>query len=216
MVIRTPAGGGRCYGPTHSQSLEALFLHTPGIRIAAPATPADAKGLLKTAIRGNSPVLFVEHKLLYGRRGPVPAGERALVPFGRARRVTKGPDVTVVAWSWMAVEAEAAAADLAKAGVHAEVLDLRTLNPLDMDTIAESVRKTHRALLVEEGCRTGGAAAEIGQRIFETAYEYLDAPIRRVAGADTPVPASPLLERAAIPSRDRIVRAALDLVAGKG
>ena len=167
VVVRTPAGGGRCYGPTHSQSLEALFLHIPGLRIAVPATPADARGLLKTAI---------------------------------------------VAWSRMTVEAERAAAELAEEEVAAEVIDLRTLSPLDMDTVAESVRKTHRLLIVEEGTRTGGAGAEIAAQAAEAAFEYLDRPVRRVATPDVPVPASPVLERAALPNAGRIVEAALEMM----
>jgi pyruvate dehydrogenase E1 component beta subunit len=213
LVLRTPSGGGRCYGPTHSQSLEAWFLHVPGIRIAAPATPGDAKALLKTAIRDDNPVLFIEHKLLYGTRGPVADGGDAALPFGRARRVTEGEHLTIVAWSRMAVEAEQAAADLAGRGVRAEVIDLRTLAPLDTAAVVESVRKTRRLLLVEEGCRTGGVSAEIGFQVFEQAYDYLDAPIRRLASPDVPVPASPPLERAMLPDRGAIVRAAMELAA---
>ena len=212
VVVRTPAGGGRCYGPTHSQSLEALFLHIPGLRIAVPATPADARGLLKTAIRGDGPVLFVEHKTLYGEKGPVPLEEDAALPFGVARVAREGADLTIVAWSRMTVEAERAAAELAEEEVAAEVIDLRTLSPLDMDTVAESVRKTHRLLIVEEGTRTGGAGAEIAAQAAEAAFEYLDRPVRRVATPDVPVPASPVLERAALPNAGRIVEAALEMM----
>jgi len=212
IVVRTPGGGGRCYGPTHSQMLESWFFHTPGIKIAAPATPADAKGLLTTAIRDNNPVLFVEHKMLYGQRGPVPAGEHA-VPFGAARRVSRGNDLTIVAWSRMAAEAEAALPVLADAGVHADLIDLRTLCPLDMPAVVESVRNSGRLLVVEEGVRTGGVAAEIGQRVFEEAWDYLDAPIRRVTTPDVPLSASPVLEDAAIPDRNRIASEAMALAA---
>ena len=211
IVVRTAAGGGRCYGPTHSQMLESWFFATPGIKIAAPATPADAKGLLVTAIRDNNPVLFVEHKMLYGQRGPVPEG-RYTVPFGKARQVARGSDLTIVAWSWMATEAEAALALLDDAGITADVIDLRTLAPLDTPAIAESVKRTGRLLIVEEGTRTGGVAAEIGQRVFEEAWDYMAAPIRRVTTPDVPLSASPALEHAAIPDRHRIATEAVALV----
>jgi pyruvate dehydrogenase E1 component beta subunit len=212
LVVRTVAGGGRQYGPTHSQSLEAWFVHTPGIKVVAPATPADAKGLLKSAIRDRNPVLFVEHKRLYGRTGAVPSGRMQPVPIGRARRVTEGRDLTLIAWSWMSVEAEEAVGELADRGIGAELIDLRSLNPLDVDTLAASARQTGRVLIVEEGCRTGGVSAEIAFRIFEEAHDYLDAPIGRVAGADVPVPASPVLEKAALPDKAAIVEAAMRLV----
>ncbi len=212
LVIRTPAGGGRGYGPTHSQSFEALFLHIPGLRIAVPSVPADAKGLLQTAIRDDNPVLFVEHKLLYRLRGPVPRGLGSGTPFGRARIVLPGRDLTVLAWSWMTHEAERAARNLSREGISAEVIDLRTLCPLDMETLAASVRKTGRVVIAEEGCRTGGAAAEIATCVFESCHEYLDAPIIRIAAADTPVPASPTLERAMIPDHHRIAEAARNLM----
>ncbi len=214
LVLRTPGGGGRCYGPTHSQSLESLFMHMPGMRIVVPSTPADAKGLLKSAIRDDNPVLFVEHKMLYGRRGPVSEDADETVPFGQARCLREGEDITIVAWSWMAAEAEIAAEELDGCGVHAEVLDLRTLAPLDMASILASVKKTGRLLIVEEGCRTGGVAAEIGAQVFEQAYDYLSAPLRRLTAPDIPIPASPVLEKAALPDRDRIVQAALALAQG--
>lgn len=212
IVVRLVAGGGRSYGPTHSQSLEAWFLHVPGLKVAAPATPADAKGLMKTAIRDDNPVVFIEHKLLYGQRQDVkdPMGP---LPFGKARRVTQGRDVTIVAYSWMVYEAERATAELRAAGIEAELLDLRTLCPLDMKTVVESVRKTGRVVLVEEGCRTGGVCAEIGFRIFEHAHDYLDAPIARVATPDIPIPSSRALERAAIPDAGRIADTAKRLLA---
>ena len=215
LVLRTPAGGGRCYGPTHSQDLTAWFLHVPGIRIAVPATPADAKGLLKAAIRDDNPVLFVEHKMLYGRRGDVPADSEFTVPFGKARVAREGTDITIVAWSWMAAEAEAAATDLAAQGVSAEVIDLRTLAPLDIDSLIESVRKTSRVLIVEEASRTGGVAAALAAQLAEYVYEYLDAPIRRLAAPDVPIPASPPLEKAMLPSRQTIAQAAREMVQGR-
>jgi pyruvate/2-oxoglutarate/acetoin dehydrogenase E1 component len=212
LVVRTPGGGGRCYGPTHSQSLEAWFTHAPGIKVVAPATPADAKGLLKSAVRDGNPVLFVEHKMLYGRRGPVPEDADFTVPIGVARVVGSGKDLTIVAWSAMAAEAEKALPALAESGVKAELIDLRTLSPLDSATVAASVKKTGRALIVEEGCKTGGLSAEIGFQIFERAYEYLDAPIRRLAAPDVPVPASPVLEAAMRPDCAAIVRAATEMI----
>ncbi len=211
LVLRTAGGGGRCYGATHSQTLESWFLHTPGIKIATPATPADAKGLLTAAVRDNNPVLFIEHKMLYPTRGPVPEGEH-IVEFGNARRVREGDDVTIVAWSWMSHEAEAAAAELEDCGVYADLFDLRTLAPLDLEAVTESVQETGRVMIVEEGCKTGGVGAEIAARLFERVYEYLDAPITRIASPDIPVPASPVLEKAMLPNRDKIVQAALSLV----
>ncbi len=212
LVLRAVGGGGRCYGPTHSQSLEAWFTHVPGLKVVAPSTPADAKGLLKAAIRDDNPVVFMEHKLLYGSRGDVPEGDEAFVPLGKARLARVGTDITIVAWSWMAAEAERAAVVLDEQGISAEVVDLRTLVPLDIETVLASVRKTHRVLIVQEASKTGGFGAEVGCRIFENAYDYLDAPLRRLAVPDVPLSASPLLEQAAIPDRQRIMQAAAELV----
>ncbi len=214
LVLRTVGGGGRCYGPTHSQSLEAWFTHAPGLKVVAPATPADAKGLLKASIRDDNPVVFMEHKLLYGCRGDVPDGADVLVPLGQARLARTGSDITIIAWSWMAAEAERAAVDLEAQGVSAEVVDLRTLVPLDIETVMASVRKTHRVLIVQEACQTGGFGAEVACRVFEGAHDYLDAPIRRLATQDVPLSASPILERAAMPDRFRIAQAAAELVRG--
>jgi len=208
LVVRTPAGGGRGYGPTHSQSFEAWFLQVPGLWIAVPSAPADAVGLLRTAIRGKNPVLFVEHKRLYGITGEVAVAGPA-IPFGRARRVRRGRDLTMVAWSRMVVEAMAAADRLSAEGLEAEVLDLRTLTPLDLESVVESVRRTHRLLIVDEGVRRGGVAADLAAQVGEAVFEYLDAPIRRVTAPDIPIPAVPILERAALPDADRIAREAL-------
>lgn len=213
LVVRTPAGGGRCYGATHSQSLEAWFLHAPGLKVVAPSTPADAKGLLLAAIRDDNPVLFVEHKLLYATVGEVPDGDDAL-PLGRAAVRRQGSDVTVVSYSHSVLLALEAAAQLAERGVSAEVVDLRTLAPMDVDTVLASVRKTGRLVCVEEGARTGGVGAEIAARVAEEAYEYLDAPIRRVAAIDAPLPFSPPLEAAALPSAAGIAAACERLVHG--
>lgn len=212
LVVRTACGAGRCYGPTHSQTFEAWFAHTPGLKVVAPSTPVDAKGLLKSAIRDDNPVIFLEHKLLYNVRADVAAGSDGRVPLGRSLRVTEGSDITIVAWSYMAHLAREAVAELAREDVSAELIDLRTLAPMDIETVSESVRKTGRVLIVEEGPRTGGVGAEIGARLFETAYDYLDAPLQRLAGSDNPIPASPALEGAMIPDVDRIVDAAIALV----
>jgi pyruvate/2-oxoglutarate/acetoin dehydrogenase E1 component len=214
LVVRTVSGGGRGYGPTHSQSLEAWFTHVPGLKVVAPATPGDAKGLLKAAIRDDNPVVFMEHKVLYGRHGDVPESPDFVVPLGRARLARSGSAVTIIAWSAMAAEAELAADDLGSRGVSAEVVDLRSLVPLDVATIAASARKTHRVLIVQEACRTGGFGAEVACRIFESAHDYLEAPIRRLAVPDVPLSASPVLEHAAIPDRSRIAQAAMELVQG--
>jgi pyruvate/2-oxoglutarate/acetoin dehydrogenase E1 component len=211
LVIRTPAGGGRSYGATHSQSLEAWFLHVPGIKVIAPATPADAKGLLKSAIRDDNPVLCVEHKLLYATTGPVPDGDVA-EPLGQAAIRREGTDVTLVAYSYYVGVALQAAEALARDGIEAEVVDLRTLVPLDTEAVLDSVRKTGRLVCIEEGTRTGGVGAEIAARVAEEAYEYLDAPIRRVATPDIPIPFSPVLEDAALPKVDGIIRTVTELL----
>ena len=212
LVIRTPGGAGRRYGPTHSQSLEAWFRHVPGIKIAAPSTPADAKGLLKTAIRDDNPVLFLEGKALYSTRGPVPEDNDFLIPFGQARVAAEGDDLTIVAWSRMAFEAMEAAKRLQKSGAEADVIDLRTLNPLDMQTVVDSACKTGRVLIVDEAPRSCGLSAEIAARLFDEAFDYLDAPVRRLTAPDIPISASPTLEDAALPDRNKIAEAAIDLV----
>jgi pyruvate/2-oxoglutarate/acetoin dehydrogenase E1 component len=211
LVIRTPAGGGRSYGATHSQSLEAWFLHVPGLKVIAPATPADAKGLLKSAIRDDNPVLCVEHKLLYATTGPVPDGDVA-EPLGQAAIRRGGTDVTLVTYSYYVGVALQAAEALARDGIEAEVVDLRTLVPLDTEAVLDSVRKTGRLVCIEEGTRTGGVGAEIAARVAEEAYEYLDAPIRRVATPDIPIPFSPVLEDAALPKVDGIIRTVTELL----
>ncbi len=210
LVVRTPAGGGRCYGATHSQSLEAWFLHVPGLKVIAPATPADAKGLLLAAIRDDNPVLCVEHKLLYATSGPVPDGSE-VVPIGQALVRRAGKDVTLVAYSYYVGVTLQAAEELAAAGIDAEVIDLRTLAPMDTEAVLASVRKTGRLVCIEEGTRSGGVGAEIAARVAESAYEYLDAPIRRIAATDTPIPFSPALEPVVLPQMDDIVRVVLDL-----
>jgi pyruvate dehydrogenase E1 component beta subunit len=207
IVIRAPQGGGHQLGAQHSQSLEAYFIHCPGLRVVIPATPADAKGLLKTAIRQNDPVMFLEHESLYGMKGEVPEGEH-LVPFGVARVAREGKDLTIVTYSKCLFDALSAAEALENEGIDAEVIDLRTLNPLDLKTVVESIRKTGKAIVVYEGWRTGGAGAEIAAQIYEAAFDDLDAPVERVATLDVPMPYNKHLEKAALPGAGDIVKAA--------
>jgi pyruvate/2-oxoglutarate/acetoin dehydrogenase E1 component len=215
LVVRMPQGAGHQLGPTHSHCLEALFMHVPGLLVAVPSTAADAKGLLKTAIRDDNPVIFIEHESLYGVRGEVPEDEEHLVGFGRARTVREGTDVTIVGISRMALTAERAANTLAEEhGVAAEVIDPRTLRPLDLDTILESVRKTNRAVIVEEGWPHGGIGANLSALITEQAFDYLDAPVQRVTGADVHMPYSKRLEQAAIPHEEHVVKACLATLSG--
>jgi pyruvate dehydrogenase E1 component beta subunit len=209
LVVRFPQGGGHQLGPTHSHTLEAMFLHVPGLLVAVPSTPADAKGLLKAAIRDDNPVIFIEHETLYGMRGDVPDNGGPL-RFGEAAIRREGNDVTLVGISRMAVTAERAAERLAsEEEIDAEVIDPRTLRPLDLDTILESVRKTNRCVVVEEGWPHGGVGANIAALVQEQAFDYLDAPIQRVTGADVPMPYSKVLEQAAIPHEEHVVKAAV-------
>ncbi|MDX6652066.1 MAG: pyruvate dehydrogenase component beta subunit [Solirubrobacterales bacterium] len=215
LVIRMPGGGGHQLGPTHSHSFEALFLQVPGLLVACPSTPADGKGLLKTAIRNDNPVIFLEHESLYGARGEVPDDDDHTVPFGRAAIRREGTDLTVIAVLRMAQIAEQAAKTLANEhGVEAEVIDPRTLRPLDLETILESVRKTNRVVVVEEGWPHGGVGANLAALIQEQAFDYLDAPIQRVTGADVPMPYSKRMEQAAIPHQEHVVSAALATLEG--
>jgi pyruvate dehydrogenase E1 component beta subunit len=206
LVIRTPFGGGVNIAAHHSQSLEAWFMHVPGLLVVAPSTPYDAKGLLKTSIRNDNPVFFCEHKLLYPIKGAIPE-ETYTVPLGSARVAKEGTDITIIATMFMVNEAISAADTLEKEGVSAEVLDPRTLVPLDTDAIVNSVRKTGRAVVVCEGCKTAGVGAEIAAVIAEEAIDYLDAPLTRVAAPDTPIPFSPPLEKAVLPNKDTIIKA---------
>jgi pyruvate dehydrogenase E1 component beta subunit len=209
MVIRMPGGAGHQLGPTHSHNFEALYLHIPGLLVAVPSTAADAKGLLKAAIRDDNPVVFIEHETLYGRRGEVPENGEPM-RFGEAAIRREGEDVTIVAISRMAETALKAAETLASEHeIEAEVIDPRTLRPLDLDTILESVRKTNRAIIAEEGWPHGGVGANLAALIQEQAFDYLDAPVGRVTGADVPMPYSKPLEQAAFPHEEHVVRAAL-------
>ncbi len=213
IVVRLPSGGGFSGGPFHSQNPESSFAHIPGLKVVCPATPEDAKGLLVTAIEDPNPVLFFEHKHLYRRiKGEVP-DERYTVPFGRARIHRAGDDVTVITWGAMVWTAAEAADRLATDGVSVEVIDLRTLIPWDRETVLESVRRTSRALVLHEDTRTGGFGAEILATVAEEAFEDLDAPLRRIAAPDAPVPFSPPLERAFIPQVDDVVAGLRELAA---
>jgi len=212
MVIRLPGGSGTGAAAQHSQSLEAWFAHVPGLKVVQPSTPHDAKGLLLAAIDDPNPVLIFEHKLLYKTKGPVPAAPYR-VPIGQAAVRRAGTDLTIVGSSIMALRAGAAAERLAGEGIDVEVIDLRSLRPIDFPTIAASVRKTHRLLVVYEGVKTMGIGAEISAAIAEgDAFDFLDAPIARLGGADVPIPYNPVLERAAVPQEPDIVAAAERLV----
>jgi pyruvate dehydrogenase E1 component beta subunit len=215
LVVRMPGGGGHQLGPTHSHSLEAMFLQIPGLLVACPSTPADGKGLLKRAIRDDNPVIFIEHESLYGSRGEVPDDEDHILDFGNAAIRREGGDVTIVAILKMAEIAEEAAKTLANEhGVEAEVIDPRTLRPLDLDTILKSVEKTNRAVIVEEGWPHGGVGANLAALIQEQAFDHLDAPIQRVTGADVPMPYSKRMEQSAIPHAEHVVSAALASLEG--
>jgi pyruvate dehydrogenase E1 component beta subunit len=206
MVIRGPNGAGVQLSAQHSQSLEVLYAHVPGLRVVAPATPADARGLLRQAIRSHDPVIFLENAALYGTKGEVPDGDVA-IPFGQAEVVRRGRDVTIVAYSRMVALALAAAELLTQEGIEAEVINLRSLRPLDLETVLRSVRRTHRAVVVQEQWRPFGAAAEIAALIYEHAFDDLDAPVERVTGADVPMPYARNLEVLALPHEPDIVQA---------
>jgi pyruvate dehydrogenase E1 component beta subunit len=211
LVIRTPFGAGVNIASHHSQSLEAWFMHVPGLYVAVPSTPYDAKGLLKSAIRGDNPVFFCEHKLLYPIQGEVPE-EEYTVTFGIADVKREGADVTVVATLYMVHKALKAAEMLEAEGISVEVVDPRTLTPLDKQTIIKSVKKTGRTVIVSEDCKTAGVSAEIAAVVAEEALDYLDAPIKRVAEPDTPIPFSPPLEQYVIPDEKAIIKAVKEVV----
>lgn len=207
MVLRTQGGRGHSNGCTQSQSLESLFTHIPGLKVVMPATPYDAKGLLKSAIRDNDPVIFIEHKGLYQTKQEIPESEY-LVPLGKTDVKRIGENVTIIAYSKTVLTALDAAKELEKDGISAEVIDLRTLVPLDFDTIAESVRKTGRVVITHESCERNGYGAEIAAEIQERLFDELDAPILRVCGANIPVPNATLPEEASAPSAEKIAAAA--------
>jgi len=213
LVVRTQGGSGRGNAAQHSKSLEAWFTHVAGLKVVMPATPADAKGLLASAIRDDDPIMFIEHKLLYRTKGQVPTGEH-LVPLGKADVKRLGTDVSIITWSREVLFALEAAAKLAEEGISAEVVDVRSLVPLDKETILSSVRKTRRALVVHEAIKRGGYGGEIASLIAEEAFDDLDAPPRRLAGLETPIPYAQPLELGVVPQATDIVTAARELVRG--
>lgn len=211
MVLRSQGGVGNGLAAQHSQSLEALFYHIPGLKLVTPSTPADAKGLLKSSIRCDDPVIFLEHKLLYMQKGEVPDHDYT-IDLGRGDIKREGKDVTLIAWSNMIPKALSAAEQLAAEGIQAEVVDPRTLVPLDMELILKSVRKTERAVIVQEAIRRGGIASDIASRIQEQAFDYLDAPVRIIAGLNTPIPFNLHLENACVPQIEDIVQAVREVL----
>lgn len=214
LVIRTPSGGGRQLGATHSQTPDAIFAHFPGLKVVAPGTPADAKGLLKAAIRCNDPVMFIEHATLYQMRGEVPEGDYT-VPIGKSTIQRAGKDVTIVTYSKMLDVSMKAAEQLSKdAGIEVEIVDLRSLRPLDMEPVLESFKKTNRAVIVEEGWQSYGVGAEVQSRIYEQAFDYVDAPIKRVAQQEVPLPYNRTLEQMALPQVPDVIAAVKEVLNG--
>jgi pyruvate dehydrogenase E1 component beta subunit len=211
MVIRAPGGGGRQLGATHSQTPDAVFAHFPGLKVVAPGTPEDAKGLLKAAIRSDDPILFIEHATLYQTRGEIPEGDYT-IPIGKSKIQRPGSDVTIVTYSKMLDFSNRAAEQLEKEGIDVEIVDLRSLRPLDMDPVLESFRKTNRAVIVEEGWRSYGVGAEVAARIYEEAFDYVDAPIKRVAQKEVPLPYNRNLEQMALPQIEDIVNAVKEVM----
>jgi pyruvate dehydrogenase E1 component beta subunit len=211
LVIRAVTGGGRQLGATHSQTPDVIFAHFPGLTVVSPGTPADAKGLLKTAIRSNNPILFLEHATLYQMRGEVPEGEY-LVPIGKSTVQRPGKDVTIVTYSKGLEISMKAAEELAKDGVEAEIVDLRSLRPLDMDPVLESFKKTNRAVVVEEGWKSYGVGAEISSRIYEQAFDSVDAPVKRVAQKEVPLPYNRTLEQSALPQVADVIAAVKEVL----
>ncbi|GAB4487057.1 MAG: pyruvate dehydrogenase complex E1 component subunit beta [Anaerolineales bacterium] len=211
LVMRAVGGGGRQLGATHSQTPDAVFAHFPGLIVVSPGTPADAKGLLKSAIRSDNPVLFIEHATMYQTRGEVPEGEY-LVPLGKSTVQRPGKDLTIVTYCKGLELSLKAADELAKDGIEAEIVDLRTLRPLDMEPVLESFKKTNRAIVVEEGWKSYGVGAEVVSRLYEEAFDYADAPILRVAQKEVPLPYNRTLEQAALPQVADILAAAREVM----
>jgi pyruvate dehydrogenase E1 component beta subunit len=211
MVIRTVGGGGRQLGATHSQTPDAIFAHFPGLKVVAPGTPADAKGLLKSAIRSNDPILFIEHATLYQTRGEVPDGD-FIVPIGKSTIQRPGRDVTIVTYSKMLEISLKAADQLSKEGIEVEIVDLRSLRPLDMGPVLESFKKTNRAVIVEEGWKSFGVGAEVSARMYEEAFDYVDAPIKRVAQDEVPLPYNRNLEQMALPNVEDVIAAVKEVL----
>ncbi|HEX7620243.1 MAG TPA: alpha-ketoacid dehydrogenase subunit beta [Anaerolineales bacterium] len=211
LVIRAVGGGGRQLGATHSQTPDAVFAHFPGLKVVSPGTPADAKGLLKAAIRSDDPVLFIENATLYQVRGEVPDGDY-VVPIGKSIVQRPGKDVTIVTYSKGLEISMKAAEDLARDGIEVEIVDLRSLRPLDMDPVIESFKKTNRAVIVEEGWRSYGVGAEVSSRIYEQAFDYVDAPVVRVAQKEVPLPYNRALEQSALPQPADVVAAVREVL----
>jgi pyruvate dehydrogenase E1 component beta subunit len=211
MVIRAPGGGGRQLGATHSQTPDAVFAHFPGLKVVAPATAEDSKGMLKAAIRSDDPILFIEHATLYQIRGEVPE-EDFTTPLGKAKMQRPGRDVTIVTYSKMVDVSSKAAEQLSKDGIEAEIIDLRSLRPLDMEPVLESFKKTNRAVIVEEGWRSYGVGSEVAARIYEEAFDYVDAPIKRVAQKEVPLPYNRALEQMALPQVDDVINAVREVL----
>ena len=211
LVIRAVGGGGRQLGATHSQTPDAVFAHFPGLKVVSPGTPADAKGLLKAAIRSNDPVLFIENATLYQVRGEVPDGDYVL-PIGKSTIQRPGKDVTIVTYSKGLEISMKAAEELAKDGIEAEIVDLRSLRPLDMDPVIASFKKTNRAVIVEEGWKSYGVGAEVSSRIYEQAFDYADAPVVRVAQKEVPLPYNRALEQSALPQPADVVAAVREVL----
>jgi pyruvate dehydrogenase E1 component beta subunit len=214
MVVWCPDGAGIRAAAQHSQSLEALFVHIPGLKVVVPSEPADVKGLIKSAIRDDDPVMFFQHKKLFAKEGPVPVGD-ITIPLGQAAVKRKGKDVTLLCYGAGFYLCEEASKELGGIGIEAEIVDLRTLKPLDMTTVAESVKKTRRGVIVHEACLTGGFGAELTARIQEDLFDYLDAPINRVAARDVPIPFSPPLEDYVLPKVSDVVETARAVVCRK-
>jgi len=210
MVVRTATGGWIRAAGQHSQSLEGWFTQVPGLKVVMPSNAYDAKGLLTASLRDNNPILYIEHKVLYGVAGPVPE-EEYVIPLGKAEVKKEGTDVTLISYSHMLNKTLTAAEQLASEGISAEVVDLRTLNPLDHDTIAQSVQKTHRAVVVQEAVEMGGVAGQVVKSLIDSSFDYLDAPIKTVAAADTVIPFSPPLEDAMLPSEEKVVAAVKEI-----
>jgi pyruvate dehydrogenase E1 component beta subunit len=211
MVIRAVTGGGRQLGATHSQTPDAIFAHFPGLKVVSPGTPEDAKGLLKSAIRSNDPVLFLEHATMYQVRGDVPEGEY-VIPIGKSKIQRPGRDVTIVTYAKGLEISMKAADELSKDGIDVEIVDLRSLRPLDMDPVIESFKKTNRAVVVEEGWKSFGVGSEVSSRIYEQAFDYVDAPIRRVAQKEVPLPYNRALEQSALPQVADVVAAVKEVL----
>ena len=211
LVVRTQGGAGNGLAGQHSQSLEAIFYHIPGLKLVMPSTPYDAKGLLKAAIRDDDPVIFLEHKLLYMTKGEVPE-EDYIVPLGQADVKRSGDDITLITYSYMTLKCLEAAVALQKEGISVEVVDLRTLTPLDKETVLQSVEKTGRAIVVHEAVKRGGVGGDIAAMIMEEAYDDLDAPVMRIAGKNTTIPYNLELEKVCIPTVEDIVEGVLELV----